>query len=90
MDWMYVLNSIFSYLDLNSASSGTIIVVAAACSVSYALINGGVINPWSSYQILVPLIIGLVGLMAFLVYEFYVAQHPLVSCAVSFWVGLIL
>jgi hypothetical protein len=40
---------------------------------------GGINFPWSSAHILAPLVIGLVGLVAFIIYEATWATHPLVS-----------
>lgn len=39
---------------------------------------GGVQFPWSSAHILVPLVLGIVGLIAFLIYEAYVPEEPIV------------
>ncbi|EJU01314.1 Mfs1.1 [Dacryopinax primogenitus] len=58
---------------------GNAIVMGAATSVILALTQGGVDHPWSSYQILVPLIIGLLGMVIFLVYEaFFCVGEPMV------------
>lgn len=46
-----------------------------------ALTWGGVKYPWISAQVLGPLIVGLVGLGAFLVYEALYAKEPLVRVA---------
>ena len=40
---------------------------------------GGIQFAWSSVQVLVPLILGLVGLACFMAYEVLVAEHPIVS-----------
>jgi hypothetical protein len=45
-----------------------------------ALTWGGIQFPWSSARVLVPLILGLLGLAGFLVYEAKLAQHPIVCC----------
>ena len=56
---------------------GNFIFVAAICSVLIALAWAGAVYPWSSYHILVPLTVGLVGLMSFLVFEgSHFAPHP--------------
>ena len=39
---------------------------------------GGVQAPWSSGQVLAPLIVGAVAMLAFFVYEFTLAKNPLV------------
>ncbi|KAI1259158.1 MFS general substrate transporter [Xylariaceae sp. FL1019] len=48
---------------------GNGILVASTVSVLIALTWAGAVYPWSSYRVLVPLIIGLVGLVAFFVVE---------------------
>jgi hypothetical protein len=40
---------------------------------------GGVQYPWSSARILASLILGVIGLMVFLWYEFTFAANPIVS-----------
>lgn len=57
--------------------AGNFIFIAAICSVLIALSWAGAVYPWSSYHILVPLIVGLVGLAGFLVFEgSRFAPHP--------------
>lgn len=46
-----------------------------------ALTWGGTTHPWSSYQVLVPLILGLVGLVVFFIYEAKFAEEPVVPWA---------
>jgi hypothetical protein len=41
----------------------------------------GIQFPWSSAKVLVPLILGFLGLAGFLFYEAWVPQYPLVSCS---------
>ncbi|GJE88942.1 MFS general substrate transporter [Phanerochaete sordida] len=57
---------------------GNALAIGSSSAVVIALTWGGVQHPWSSAQILAPLIIGLVGLLLFLVYEAFVAKQPLV------------
>ncbi|KZO94656.1 MFS multidrug transporter [Calocera viscosa TUFC12733] len=58
---------------------GNVIVIGAAASAILALVQGGIDHPWSSYQIVVPLVIGLVGIAVFLIYElFFVKGEPMV------------
>lgn len=49
---------------------------SSACSI--ALTWGGVQYNWTSFRVLVPLIIGLLGLVVFLLYESRVAKNPIV------------
>jgi hypothetical protein len=60
-------------------SSGNILVVASTTSTVIALTWGGIQFAWSSVNILVPLILGLLGLCAFLVFEGRFARNPMVS-----------
>ena len=39
---------------------------------------GGVTHPWSSAQVLVPLIVGMIELAVFIIYEGLFASHPIV------------
>ncbi|KZO94653.1 MFS general substrate transporter [Calocera viscosa TUFC12733] len=52
---------------------GNAIVIGAATSTVIALVEGGIDHPWDSYQIVVPLVIGLIGIVVFLVYEAFFA-----------------
>ncbi|PAV21574.1 MFS general substrate transporter [Pyrrhoderma noxium] len=57
---------------------GNILVIASTTAVVIALTWGGVEFSWSSPKVLVPLIIGCLGLIIFMVYEAKVADTPLV------------
>lgn len=39
----------------------------------------GIDHPWGSAPVLIPLILGLVGLIGFFVYEAFVPRYPVVS-----------
>ncbi|KZT52008.1 iron permease [Calocera cornea HHB12733] len=56
---------------------GNVIVIIGSTLVIVALVEGGINHPWNSFQILVPLIVGLALLGLFLVYEFYwcIGEH---------------
>ncbi|KAL5536448.1 hypothetical protein ACEPAF_270 [Sanghuangporus sanghuang] len=58
--------------------TGNTIIVASTTSVVLALTWGGIEFPWSSAKVLVPLILGLAGLVAFVIYEAKVPEAPLV------------
>ncbi|KIJ59634.1 hypothetical protein HYDPIDRAFT_100308 [Hydnomerulius pinastri MD-312] len=58
--------------------AGNILVVGSSISCTLALTWGGVTAPWNSVRVLAPLIIGLVGLVAFFIYEATVPKNPLV------------
>ncbi|KAG6872024.1 hypothetical protein C0995_013806 [Termitomyces sp. Mi166 len=55
---------------------GNVIIVASTTAVLLALAWGGVRKPWSSVSVLVPLILGLAGIAAFVVYEAFVPAEP--------------
>ncbi|KAF8058199.1 MFS general substrate transporter, partial [Lyophyllum atratum] len=61
---------------------GNAIIISSACSCMLALTWGGTQFPWSSYQILVPLILGIAGLVFALVYEARWASKPTVPFVV--------
>ncbi len=48
---------------------GNAIFVGAVTSILVALSWAGAIHPWSSYQVIVPLVVGCVGLVGFLFFE---------------------
>lgn len=82
IDWMYVC--IFpSYKKClipisDSVASGNLIVITATGSIILALTWGGIQYPWSSYRVLVPLLLGLAGIIGFIVYETRVPKCPTV------------
>ncbi|KAF4564077.1 hypothetical protein EYR36_003328 [Pleurotus pulmonarius] len=57
---------------------GNLIVVAATTSCVIALTWSGIQFSWRSAHVLVPLLVGLIGLAAFLVYEAYFPKNPVV------------
>ena len=61
---------------------GCILVIAAATSFILGVAWGGVQYPWSSYQTVVPIVLGIVGCVAFFLYEEYVAVEPIVPTMV--------
>ena len=59
-------------------TSGNLLVIASSSVAVIGLTWGGVKYPWGSYQVLLPLILGLVGLVAFFAYEAFVPVEPVV------------
>ncbi|KAJ7833677.1 major facilitator superfamily domain-containing protein [Mycena leptocephala] len=57
---------------------GNLLVVAATTATVLGLTWGGIQFPWGSANVLVPLILGLVGLVGFFVYEGRYARYPMV------------
>ena len=78
MDWMCVY-TLCPTLELTGGSSGNFLVMASTCSITIGLSQGGVNFSWDSARILSPLILGLVGLVIFMIYEALLAKFPLVS-----------
>ncbi len=57
---------------------GNAIIIVATTITAVALTWAGVKHPWGSYQVLVPLVIGLVMTAGFFVYEAKYAIEPVV------------
>jgi EmrB/QacA subfamily drug resistance transporter len=62
--------------------TGIIFFALADTSLLLGVTFGGVMFPWSSWHVLVPLILGFVGLAGFGVYEFCIPKHPMVRIVV--------
>jgi hypothetical protein len=60
------------------AFSGNVLVIGASTSIVLAVTWAGVLYSWSSWKILLPLVLGVVGLVAFFAYEAFVADYPVV------------
>lgn len=65
--------------DAEAGFSGNAIVVSSTTAVVIALTWGGTVHPWSSAQVVVPLVLGLLGLMFFVAYEAIWATNPIVG-----------
>ncbi|KAF9062261.1 iron permease [Rhodocollybia butyracea] len=61
---------------------GNLIIVLSTTSVVIALTWAGIQFPWSSAKVLVPLILGLLGLAGFVLYEALVSEHPIVPISI--------
>lgn len=59
--------------------SGNLLIIGSAGAVTTALTWGGVSFGWDSAHVLVPLILGLLGMCGFFFYEARYARHPIVS-----------
>lgn len=55
---------------------GTVLFVGSVTSFLIPLTWGGVMYPWDSWRTLVPLIVGAVGLVGFMLYESFLAAEP--------------
>lgn len=80
IDYMYVFGSLFSLMHLIPYfRSGNAIISASTTSTMLGLTWGGNIYPWNSAKVLIPLILGLCGIIAFLFYEAKIPKEPIVS-----------
>lgn len=79
MDWMYVLRRLLDFRVLTSVSSGNVMIIASSTACVIALSWGGVRYPWASARVVAPLVLGVCGLCAALLYEARFAKEPLVS-----------
>ncbi|KAF8141325.1 MFS general substrate transporter [Boletus edulis] len=60
---------------------GNLLVIASTVACSIGLTWGGTTAPWGSTMVVIPLALGLVGIVLFVVYETTIAAHPLVPLA---------
>lgn len=56
--------------------TGNAIFIASLVSILIAITWGGTVYDWSQYQVIVPLVLGFVGVGLFLAYEWTLAKHP--------------
>jgi hypothetical protein len=66
-------------VSLLAARRGNVLVIGSTTSIVIGLTWGGIQYPWSSAHVLSPLIIGLIGLGIFIIYETYLCKPPVVS-----------
>ncbi|OCK77281.1 putative siderophore iron transporter [Lepidopterella palustris CBS 459.81] len=61
---------------------GTIVFIGSTTAFLVGLTWGGVQHPWSSYQTLLPIILGAVGFVVFAVQQARFAAHPIIPLVV--------
>lgn len=61
---------------------GSVIFVGSTCSFLIPVTWGGTMYDWSSWRTLVPLVIGAVGMLAFVLYERFVPAEPLLMASI--------
>lgn len=67
---------------------GNLLITGSTTSIVIGLTWGGIQFPWSSASVLVPLVLGFVGLVAFAVYEFRFCKPPTVPILFNIsWTG---
>ena len=57
---------------------GSVLFIRSTTSFLTPITWGGVSYPWDSWRVLVPLIIGIIGIVVFVAFEEYVATEPLI------------
>ncbi|KAK0512068.1 hypothetical protein JMJ35_005196 [Cladonia borealis] len=62
--------------------AGAILLTASTTSFLMPVSWGGVMFAWSSFRTLVPLILGICGLLAFCIYDGYVVKTPLIPLGI--------
>lgn len=67
---------------------GNFLVIGSTTSLVLALTWGGVEAPWNSPRVLVPLVLGILGIGGFLLYEVKVSSHPLVGVHLEIIIAL--
>lgn len=71
------LESVFTPTNMQSPfCRGSAIIVAATTSITLAMSWGGIQYSWTSWKILLPLLLGVAGAVAFCFYEFNWAREP--------------
>ncbi|KAG9308139.1 MFS general substrate transporter [Chiua virens] len=61
--------------------TGNFLVIASTVVYTIGLTWGGTTAPWNSVAVIMPVVLGLVGLVVFIAYEARFATHPLVPLA---------
>ncbi|THH32203.1 hypothetical protein EUX98_g2003 [Antrodiella citrinella] len=57
---------------------GNLLCIGSTTSFVIGLTWGGVTHPWSSAQVLIPLILGVMGFVVFVIYEGLFAKNPII------------
>lgn len=61
---------------------GVVLFTASATSFLMAISWGDIMYPWSSWQTILPLLLGVAGIAGFVTYEAYVPHDPLIRLAI--------
>lgn len=68
-----------------NSRSGNALIIASTTAIILGLTWGGIKYPWDAYQVLCPLVLGIVGLGFALLYEIRWATQPTVRIADNGW-----
>ncbi|EAQ83429.1 hypothetical protein CHGG_09833 [Chaetomium globosum CBS 148.51] len=55
---------------------GNLIFIPSIISVLIGLVTGGVVHPWSSFRVIVPIVLGVLGWIAFHLHQHFLARNP--------------
>ncbi|KAI2612326.1 putative MFS transporter [Hypoxylon fragiforme] len=58
---------------------GSVLFSVSSAGFLFGVTTGGVLFPWASYQTLIPLIVGFIGIVCFFRWEFYFASEPIID-----------
>ncbi|KAI1504614.1 major facilitator superfamily transporter [Biscogniauxia marginata] len=58
---------------------GAVLFSVSSAGFLFGITTGGVIFDWASYQVLIPIIAGLAGILCFVYWEFYFASEPIIE-----------
>ena len=61
---------------------GAFLLTASATSLLIPVSWGGIMYAWSSWQTILPLILGVTGIVGFICFESYIAREPLIRFAI--------
>ncbi|KAK4185241.1 putative MFS-type transporter YusP [Podospora australis] len=55
---------------------GNLIFVPSITSLLIGLVTGGVVHPWSSFRVVVPIVLGVAGWICFHLHQHFIASNP--------------
>jgi MFS family permease len=55
---------------------GNFVFIASMCAVLFGLITGGALHPWASWRVIVPLVLGILGWIAFHFHQAWLCKEP--------------
>lgn len=58
---------------------GSVLFTASSTAFLFGLTTGGVMYEWSSFRVIVPLVLGVVGMVGFGFYEIHIASEPIIN-----------
>lgn len=55
---------------------GNLIFIPSIISLLIGLVTGGVVHPWSSFRVILPIVLGVVGWISFHLHQHFLASNP--------------